>query len=691
MEKDLLSNEYIGRVEDNEDPKKLGRVKVRVLNVFDDIPVSDIPWASPNKDLNGNQFILPEVGKIVNVTFDNGKFYTPVYNSAQHYNVNLEKKLSSLGGDDYSSMRTLMFDHRTQIFSNDSDGLMIDYKYNQINITNFDIDVKLKSNFGKLSLGTNNATQEAILGTNFLNWFDEFVENLLGQNAGPYLGNLGAPIIPNPALINVLLKYRALKDPKFLSNNVYFNDNGYITRPKRSSGTSFTQKGDDWRSTVEENELVERGGDDVTPDNTSPEWTPEGTLTPASDGSPTSILSDNQIEQQAPTSDVNPDTEVLIEILKDKGYKIYERPFEINTIGVRYQYPGQEYSNKFKDRMYALYKDESGKWVVKYWMISTIPGKNTSYRKGSPLLKDDVGKKRGGLGILKPAQYVNVYHIGYHRENDRSARAMKTYNESTGFVGKQLCYRDQNYGSNKITFSNEDPRNAKGGAHLAMYIHKAYTLKSGKGYNVNNWSEGCQVFPDSASLNEYFDLCEIHKKRYGNSFTYTLITSKDVEDMEIKLKQKGDQAQSQAGQSTNSTNNDNTNSSSGDKTKEEISFDSYRNIVRLIQSVYSMNDNNYTPNGKALFHDFSGAFVDDAEGAVKRLYELLGLRDMSIKQLWYNKLPLTKLTKGHKDLFLNQLSGLKSETIKKTNSFKFNLPTLKPGEGTKSIEINPDF
>lgn len=685
MEKDLLSNEYIGRVEDNQDPKKLGRIKVRVLNVFDDIPVGDIPWATPNKDLNGNQFILPEVGKIVNVTFDNGKFYTPVYNSAQHYNVNLEKKLTSLSGDDYSSMRTLMFDHRTQIFSNDSDGLMIDYKYNQINITNFDIDVKLKSNFGKLSLGTNNATQEAILGTNFLNWFDEFVENLLGQNAGPYLGNLGAPIIPNPALINVLLKYRALKDPKFLSNNVYFNDNGYITRPKRSSGTSFTQKGDDWRSTVEENELVEKSGDNVTPDNTSPQWTPEGTLTPASDGSPTSILSDEQIDQQAPASDVNPDTEVLIEILKDKGYKIYERPFEINTIGVRYQYPGQEYSNKFKDRIYALYKDESGKWVVKYWMVSTIPGRNKSWRKGSPLLKDAVGKKRGGLGILKPAQYVNVYYIGYHREENKSSRAMKT-------VGKQLAYRDQNYGSNKITYSNEDPNNAKGGRNFAMYIHKAYTLKSGKGYNVNNWSEGCQVFPDSASLNEYFDLCEIHKKRYKNRFTYTLITSKDVEDMEIKLKQKGDQAQSEAG--SGGSGRSNGNSSTGNKSKEEISFDSYKRIVTELKTIYAMNDKGKWSKGRTkdnLFDDFSGTFTDDVEGAVKRIYELLGLSDRNRSKVWYSLLPLDKLTKEHKELFLNQLSGLKRETIEKSNSFKFNLPTLKPGEGTKSIEINPDF
>jgi hypothetical protein len=538
-ERDILSNTVLGTVQDNKDPKKLGRCKIRVANIFDDIPVEDIPWAAPHKDLNGNQFILPEVGKVVNVTFEDGKYYTPVYSYAQHYNINLEKKLSTLSGENYSSMRSLMFDHKTQIFSNDSDGLMVDYKFNQINIQDNTIDVNLKSNSGKLSLGTNNATQEAILGTNFLNWFDEFVDNLLGQNAGPYLGNLGAPVIPNPALINVLLKYKALKDPKFLSNNVYFNDNGYVNQVNR---ISESQKGDDWRSTVLDNDLVEKGGDDFSPDGSSPQWTPEGTLTPASDGTPTSILSDDEMSQQAPSSDVNPDVEVLIEILKDKGYNIYERPFEMNTIGVRYQYPGQEYSNKFKDRMYVLYKDNSGKWVTKYWMVSTIPGKNSSWRKGTPLLKDKVGKSRGGLGILKPAQYVNVYKMGYHRRSDkvRSARAMKT-------IGKQLAYRDQNYGSPRMTFSNEDPANAKGGRNFTMHIHKAYTVKRGTGGNVNNWSEGCQVFPDAKSLNEYFDLCEIHRKKYKNRFTYTLITSRDVEDMEIKLKQKERQDQASGG------------------------------------------------------------------------------------------------------------------------------------------------
>ena len=528
-----FSKSYVGTVIDNNDPKRLGRCKVKVLDVYDNIRDEDIPWATPYKDLNGNQFILPEVGKIVSVKFDNENYYMPIYEYAQHYNINLEKKLDSISTNAYESMRSLMFDAKTQIFSNDDEGLMIDYKFNQINIQSDSIDINLKSNSGKVSIGTDNATQEAILGTNFLEWFDDFVDNLLGMEGGPYLGNLGAPVIPNPALINILLKYKALKDPKFLSNNVFFNDNYYVNRVRRRSDN---QKGDEWRSTVEENELTELEPSDFTPNNTSPDWTPEGTLTPASDGTPTSILSDDDIDNQPPAKDINPDVEILLEVMNDKGYVIYDEPYKINTIGIRYQYPGQEYSNKYNDRIYALYKNESNDWVTKYWAISTIPGRNSSWRSGSPLLKkQDVVKNRGGLGILKPAQYVDVYKMGFHPRSSKKkdARAMKTDGKS-----KQLAYRDQNYNSDKITFSAEDPNNPKGGSNFAMYIHKAYTLKNLKSGAVNNWSEGCQVFGDAKSLNQYFDLCEVHKQRYGNRFTYTLITSKDLEDMEIKLKQR---------------------------------------------------------------------------------------------------------------------------------------------------------
>jgi Type VI secretion system/phage-baseplate injector OB domain/CHAP domain len=242
----LRDTVFIGVVEDNQDPGRHGRVKVRVASVYDDIPTSDIPWARPWKDLNGNQFNVPEVGKVVSVVFDDGDIYTPEYIYAQHYNINLETKLSKLSDSTYTSMKGLMFDHKTQIFSNDDDGLVIDYKYNNINIKESTIDVTLKDNYSKLSLGDPNANQQAILGTNFLDWFDTLIDNLLGSKGGPYLGNLGAQVIANPDLIDCLNQYKKLRDPKFLSNNVYIAENYKINSVlnNKDKRINIPQKGD---------------------------------------------------------------------------------------------------------------------------------------------------------------------------------------------------------------------------------------------------------------------------------------------------------------------------------------------------------------------------------------------------------------------------------------------------------------
>lgn len=524
-----LTKTFIGVVVDNADPDRKGRCRVRVLDIFDDIPAGDIPWATPQKDLNGNSAYIPEVGKVVSVIFDNENIYTPEYRYAQQYNINLDKKLKDLSDKGYKSMRAVLFDHKTQIFSNDDDSLMIDYKLNQMHIDNSSINLNLKGNGGSVNIGTETADQQAILGNNFLNWFDTLVDELLGSNGGPYLGNCGAPVIPNPTLIQILIKYKALKDPKFLSHNVNFNDNGQVDSVERPSDG---QIGDKWSSTVKENDLTTKEPTDYRDRGLG---APDGQLTTSSDpDSPVPVRSDSEIaNEEPPEGEVSPDIDVLLEVLRHKKYKVFERPFEVNTIGVRYHYPGQNYDDKFSDRMYALWKDGSGEWKMKYWSVSTIPGKKpgkSDRAKGYKTLKDAVGPSRGGLGILKPAQFIDVYYMDYHKGSAKEARAMKT-------KGKQLAYRDQNYGSSKITYSNEDKSNKKGGANFAMYIHKAYSTGAGKNnYGVQNWSEGCQVFQDPKCLNQYFDICEIHKKKYGNSFSYTLITSKDVENAEKRLK-----------------------------------------------------------------------------------------------------------------------------------------------------------
>lgn len=84
---------WIGEVVDNADPLKNGRCKIKVYGRFDNIPKDSIPWASPMNRLLGGQHTIPNIGDIVEVTFDNDNIYMPLYTSLVNQNKNLKDKV----------------------------------------------------------------------------------------------------------------------------------------------------------------------------------------------------------------------------------------------------------------------------------------------------------------------------------------------------------------------------------------------------------------------------------------------------------------------------------------------------------------------------------------------------------------------------------------------------------------------
>lgn len=257
----IFNKTYLGVVEDNLDPKRLGRVKVRVMNVFDDIPLEDIPWANPWKDLNGSEFNVPEKGKVVLVVFDQGKQTHPEFIYSEHYNINLENKINKLSDTEYVNMKSLLFDHKTQIYVNDEEGLIIDHKYNNLNITDSGINLNLKDNNSKLNIGDSNANQQIILGNHFIEWFDKFLTSL--QSGG--LFNVGGPVITNPTLLRLITEFKAIKDIRFLSNHVNVVDNDKISFSQSREREDNPQYGDNWTSTIKENNITEKKSEDFKP------------------------------------------------------------------------------------------------------------------------------------------------------------------------------------------------------------------------------------------------------------------------------------------------------------------------------------------------------------------------------------------------------------------------------------------
>lgn len=498
------SKTYIGIIEDNNDPKKIGRCRVRVVDIFDKIPTEDIPWASPWKDINGNQFNIPDKGKVVTVVFDSGNIYKPEYIYSEHYNINLENKIKKLSDSDYNSMKSILFDHKTQIYVNDSEGLKIDYKYNNLNIKEKTINLNLKDNTALLNLGDETAGQQSILGNNWLDWFDQFVDNLMGNQGGPFLGNMGAPVAPNPSFITILQQYKALRDPKFLSYHVRIVDNNQVSTVRGEDRENKSQTGDKWKSTVSENNLSKV-------DNTSSRYEPvDKTIQPNIPDDPNYVAppTDGSIDNLESNSDYNspklsdpksnPNIHKMIQFLKSKGYRVYDKKFELNIVGMRNQSKDNGTpSNKFDDKIYVFYINSNGNWVDHTYFCTVLPG----YNKGT----NKIGENRA---VLQIGQYIDQYKLGQHK------RVPETKGHRALVDAVSVVHRNND--SNKYNYSAPTQKGSFG-----INIHRS---GNPSGNTVFNWSEGCQVFRDYSAWEQFIKLCEKQESNTSRkTFTYTLI------------------------------------------------------------------------------------------------------------------------------------------------------------------------
>jgi putative chitinase len=225
-----LNELFIGIVEDNKDPNRKGRIKVRIPTLYNNIPLEDIPYASPAYPSDGRSFNVPAIGKIVNVLFLTRDLYDPYYIYSENLNQNLQKKLSSLTDDEYKRFIALTFDDRTQIFA-DNNELTLDHYFNKMTITKWGINLELKDKKQYLTLGSRDADQDAVLGTRFFEWMDKFIDEL----SSPFslIGNMGAPVL-KPKLKKLCDEYKSLR-PDFVSKHVKVVDNDEVDTLQRDT------------------------------------------------------------------------------------------------------------------------------------------------------------------------------------------------------------------------------------------------------------------------------------------------------------------------------------------------------------------------------------------------------------------------------------------------------------------------
>ncbi len=73
---------------------------------------------------------------------------------------------------------------------------------------------------------------------------------------------------------------------------------------------------------------------------------------------------------------------------------------------------------------------------------------------------------------------------------------------------------------------NED--NTKAVGVFGINIHRATALEGKTSTYVNKWSAGCQVIASNDDWMEFLGICQEAREHWGNSFSYTLIESKDI-------------------------------------------------------------------------------------------------------------------------------------------------------------------
>jgi len=181
----------------------------------------------------------------------------------------------------------------------------------------------------------------------------------------------------------------------------------------------------------------------------------------------------------------------LITSLRNKGYIVYDKPYQLNIVGVR---KDSTVPNKFDDLIYVFFKNDKGDWEGKYFTATTDPG--TYYLK-NPLSKL-------GTAILKEGQWVDTYIIGKHK------------GQYDALVQNKPLTVIRDYDRNAILDFNNGREET---GLFGINIHKAG--KDSK--DVDTWSAGCQVFQKSDDFETFMNLARKHRELYGNKFTYTLI------------------------------------------------------------------------------------------------------------------------------------------------------------------------
>ena len=195
--------------------------------------------------------------------------------------------------------------------------------------------------------------------------------------------------------------------------------------------------------------------------------------------------------------------EQIEDTMKAKGYRYFTSgDLNLNIIGVRNSKTKNRVTNAFDDCMTLSYKLDD-EWKFHCFKCTTDPG--THWVKN--LLNSD------GVAILKPGQYRSSHKIDLHQGKYEALKQQKPLK----------VYRDDNKDSTYNCLEEDVEKGIFG-----INIHRATAKTGGKSTRVDRWSAGCQVIASNDDFAVFMKICRQARDAWSNSFTYTLLESKDI-------------------------------------------------------------------------------------------------------------------------------------------------------------------
>lgn len=185
-------------------------------------------------------------------------------------------------------------------------------------------------------------------------------------------------------------------------------------------------------------------------------------------------------------------------IMRHRGYKLFDRPYELNIVGLRSK---STIPNQFDDEIHVFYKVSTLNWHYHVFKATTDPG---TFWLRQPMQPQ-------GTAILAQGQYIDAYQLDYHQGKylalcqRKKVKLIRDYNRD--------AVLDFNNGRISIELAG-------------VNIHRANQTGTTKSVDKN--SAGCQVFENANDFALFIKLCQKHKSLYGNHFTYSLIDFRAV-------------------------------------------------------------------------------------------------------------------------------------------------------------------